>query len=78
MKPVQSTNEVEDRDFQALEEYLGLLIRIFDIAKDAGLLPIILHLNNKCPGYKKRPHAEQIQWWVYAEGFDLLEQPPEF
>jgi hypothetical protein len=52
---------VEDRDFQALEEYLGLLIRIFDIAKDAGLLPIILHLNNKSPGYKKRPHAEQIQ-----------------
>jgi hypothetical protein len=30
-----------------------LLIRIFDITEDTELLPIVLHLNNLRPMYKK-------------------------
>jgi hypothetical protein len=38
-----------NRDYQALKEYLDLLIQNFDIAEDAGLLPIFLQLNNLRP-----------------------------
>ncbi len=78
MKPVHSTKEVEDWDFRALEEYLDLLIHIFDNAEDARLLHIFMHLNNLRPMYEKWPHDEQTRWWVHAEGFSLLNQFLEF
>ncbi len=71
MKPGHSTKEVEDWDFQTLEEYLDLLFHI-------RLLHILMHLNNLRPMYEKWPHNEQTRWWVHAEGFSLLKQFLEF
>jgi hypothetical protein len=39
MKPVHAVKDISDKNYRALEEYLDLLIRAFDIAEDAGLLP---------------------------------------
>ncbi len=58
MKPIRRTKEVLDMDFQALVEYRDLLIRIFDIADDACLLPIIQRKNPKVM-YKKWLHNGQ-------------------
>jgi hypothetical protein len=38
-------------------EYLDLLLRTFDIAKDAGMLPVILHQNNLRLMYEKWQHS---------------------
>ncbi len=54
------------------------MIQIFDITEDTELLPIVLHLNNLSPMYKKWPHTEQTRWRVHAKWFDLLEQVLEF
>jgi hypothetical protein len=57
-----------------------LLILIFDIAKDAGMLPIVLHQNNlqpMYPMYEKWLHGEQAMWLTHAEWFNILEQPAE-
>ncbi len=64
---------------RALEEYLYLLIRTFDIAaEEAGMLSIVLHMNNLRPKYEKWPHSEQAKWWTHAERFDIMQQPLEF
>jgi hypothetical protein len=58
MKPVNAVRDISDKNCRALEEYLDLLIRTFDIAKDATMLPIVLHQNNLLPMYEK--------WWLYT------------
>src|SRR5450830_463615 len=78
MKPVLSAKEIGDRNFRGLEEYMDLLIRTFDIAKDAGMLDIVLHINNMRPMFEKWPHAEQTRWWVKAAEMTLQEQPAAF
>jgi hypothetical protein len=37
------------------------MIRTFDIAEDAWMLPIILHQNNFRPTYEKWPPGEQVR-----------------
>ncbi len=59
------------------KNYRDLLILTFDIAKDAGMLPIVLHQNNLQPMYEKWLHGEKAMWWTYAEWFNILEQPAE-
>src|SRR5450830_1269646 len=78
MKPVLSTKEIGDRNFRGLEEYMDLLIRTFDIAEDAGMLDIVLHINNMRPMFEKWPHSEQTRWWVKAASLTLQEQPAAF
>src|SRR5450830_1065619 len=78
MKPVLSAKEIGDRNFRGLEEYMDLLIRTFDIAKDAGMLDIVLHINNMRPMFEKWPHSEQTRWWVKAASLTLQEQPAAF
>jgi hypothetical protein len=59
MKPIYAHKE---KNYRGLEEYLDLLIWTFDIAEEAGMLPIILHMNNLRPMYEKWPHGEQARW----------------
>ncbi len=40
---------------------MDLLILTFNITKDAGMLPIVLHQNN-LPMYEKWLHGEQAMW----------------
>jgi hypothetical protein len=47
----------------------------FDIAKDVGMLPIVLHQNNLQPMYEKWLHGEQAKWWTHAKRFDILDWP---
>jgi hypothetical protein len=61
MKPVLAHKEIDKKNYQALEEYLDLLIRTFDIAEEAGMLPVVLHMNNLRPIYEKWPHGEQAK-----------------
>src|SRR5450830_266923 len=77
-KPVLSTREIGDRNFIGLEEYMDLLIRTFDIAEDAGMLDIVLHINNMRPMFEKWPHSEQTRWWVKAASLTLQQQPAAF
>jgi hypothetical protein len=58
MKPVYTFKELREKNYRGLDEYLDLLLRTFDITKDAGMLPIVLHLNNLWHMYKKWPHGE--------------------
>jgi hypothetical protein len=62
MKPVFAHKEIGEKNYRALEEYLDLLIRTFDIAEEAGMLPVVLHMNNLRPMYEKWPHCEQAKW----------------
>ncbi len=78
MKPVLAHREISDKNYRALEEYLDLLIRTFDIVEEAGMLPVVLHMNNLRPMYEKWLHGEQAKWWTHAELFDLIQQPLEF
>jgi hypothetical protein len=57
---------------------LDLLIRTFDVAKEAGMLPVMLHMNNLRPMYEKWLHGEQAKWWTHVERFDIMQQPREF
>src|SRR5450830_1799609 len=77
-EPVLSTKEIGDRNFRGLEEYMDLLIRTFDIAEDAGMLDIVLHINNMRPMFEKWPHSEQTRWWVRAAELTLQQQPAAF
>jgi hypothetical protein len=61
MKPVFAHKEIGEKNYRALEEYLDLLIRTFDIAEEAGMLPVVLHMNNLRPMYEKWPHGEQAK-----------------
>jgi hypothetical protein len=49
---------ISEKNYGALEEYLDLLIRTFDIAEEARMLSMVLHMNNLRPMYKKWPHGE--------------------
>ncbi len=62
IKPVNAARDISDRIYQTLEEFLDLLIRTFDIAEDAGMLPIVLHQNNLQPIYERWPSGEQARW----------------
>jgi hypothetical protein len=77
MKPVLAQKEIGEKNYRALEEYLDLLIRTFDIAEEARMLPIVLHMNNLGPMYENWPHGEQAKWWTHAERFDIMHQPLE-
>jgi hypothetical protein len=50
MKPVLAHKESGEKNYRALEE---LLIRTFDITEEAGMLPVVLHMNNLWPMYEK-------------------------
>src|SRR5450830_1702910 len=78
MKPVLSAKEIGDRNYRGLEEYMDLLIRTFDIAEDAGMLDIVLHINIMRPMFEKWPHPEQTRWWVRAASLTLQQQPAAF
>ncbi len=78
MKPVLAHKEISEKNYWALEEYLDLLIRTFDIAEEARMLSVVLHMNNLRPMYKKWPHGEHARWWTHAEWFDIMLQPLEF
>jgi hypothetical protein len=78
MKPVLAHREISEKNYRALEEYLDLLIRTFDIAEEAGMLSMVLHVNNLRPMYEKWLHGEQARWWTHAERFDIMQQPLEF
>jgi hypothetical protein len=78
MKPIFAHKEIGEKNYRALEEYLDLLIRTFDIAEEAGMLPVVLHMNNLRPMYEKWLHGEQAKWWTHAERFDVIQQPLEF
>ncbi len=43
MKPIHAFKEMGEKNYHGLEEYLDLLLQTFDIAEDAGMLPIVLH-----------------------------------
>jgi hypothetical protein len=49
MKLVLTHKEIGRKSYRSLEEYLDLLIQTFDIAEEAGMLPIALHMNNLRP-----------------------------
>jgi hypothetical protein len=76
MKPVHAFKELGETNYRSLEEYLEPLLRTFDIAEEAWMLPIILHQNNLRPMYKKWPHGPK--WWTNAERFNIMDQPMEF
>ncbi len=78
MNPVFAHKEIGEKNYRALEKYLDLLIRTFDIAEEAGMLPVVLHMNNLRPMYEKWPHGEQAKRWTHAERFDVVQQPLEF
>jgi hypothetical protein len=59
MKPVLAHKEISEKKDRALEEYMDLLIRTFDIAEEAGMLPVVLHMNNLRPMYEKWLQGEQ-------------------
>jgi hypothetical protein len=65
MKPALAHKEIGEKNYRALEEYLDLLIRTFDIAEEAGMLPVVLHMNNLQPMYEKWPHGEQAMLWTH-------------
>jgi hypothetical protein len=77
MKPVNAVRDISDKNYRALEEYLDLLIRTFDIAKDATMLPIVLHQNNLLPMYEKWPYREQARQSTHSEIYNILEPPAE-
>jgi hypothetical protein len=58
MKLVHTFKELREKNYRGLDEYLDLLLRTFDITEDAGMLPIVLQLNNLWPMYEKWPHGE--------------------
>jgi hypothetical protein len=58
IKPVLAHKEIGEKKYRALEEYLDLLIRTFDIAEEARILSVVLHMNNLRPMYEKWPHGE--------------------
>ncbi len=74
MKPVLAHREITEKNYRALDEYLDLLIR----TEEAGMLSVVLHMNNLQPMYEKWPHGEQARWWTHAERFDIMQQPLEF
>ncbi len=78
MKPVLAHKEISEKNYRALEEYLDLLIRTFDIAKEAGMLSVVLHMNNLRPMYEKWQHEEHAKWWTHAERFDIMLHLLEF
>jgi hypothetical protein len=78
MKPVLAFKELGEKNCRALEEYLDLLLRTFDIAEEAGMLPIVLHQNNLWSMYENWPHGEQAKWCTHAKRFDIMDQPEEF
>jgi hypothetical protein len=49
MKPVLAHKNIGEKNYRALEEYLDLLIRTFDIAEETRMLPVVLHMNNLRP-----------------------------
>jgi hypothetical protein len=49
MKPALAHKELGEKNYRGLEECLDLLIWTFDIAEEAGMQPIVLHLNNLWP-----------------------------
>jgi hypothetical protein len=53
MKPFHAARDIRDKNYWALEEFLCLLLRTFDIVEDAGVLPIVLHQNNLRLMYEK-------------------------
>jgi hypothetical protein len=61
MKQVLAHKELGEKNYQGLEEYLDLLIQTYDITEEAGMLPIVLHLNNVRPMYEKWLHGEQAK-----------------
>jgi hypothetical protein len=75
MKPFHEAKEIGEKNYQLLKQFLDFMIRTIDIAKDTGMLPIVLHQNNLRPMYKNWPHGEQARWWTHAEKFNILEQP---
>jgi hypothetical protein len=77
MKLVHAVKGIREKNYRGLEVYLGLLLRIFDIAEDSGMLPI-LHQNNLRPMYEKWLHGDQARWWTHAEKADILDQSEEF
>jgi hypothetical protein len=78
MKSVLAHREISKKNYRALEEYLDLLIRTFDMAEEAGMLSVVLHMNNLRPMYEKWPHGEQARWWTHAERSDIMQQPLKF
>jgi hypothetical protein len=62
MKPALAHKELGEKNYWGLEECLDLLTWTFDIAEEARMQPIILHLNNLWPLYKKWLHGEQTKW----------------
>ncbi len=61
-----------------METITGLWKSTFDIAKDAVMLPIVLHQNNLRPMFEKWLHGEQARWWTHAQKHDILDQPVAF
>jgi hypothetical protein len=43
VKPVHTFKELGEKNYCSLEKYLDLLLRTFDIAEEARMLPIVLH-----------------------------------
>jgi hypothetical protein len=52
---------ISDKNYRALEEYQYLLIQTFNIAEDAGMLPIMINQKNLQPMYEKWPLGEQAR-----------------
>ncbi len=52
---------------------MDLLICTVDIAEEAGMLPIVLHMNNLRPMYEKWSHGVQAKWWTHAERYDIVQ-----
>jgi hypothetical protein len=77
VKPVHTFKELGEKNNCSLEKYLDLLLRTFDIAEEARMLPVVLHQSNLRPMYEKWPHGEQTKWWTCAERFNIMDQSEE-
>jgi hypothetical protein len=78
MLPVNTAKMVPEKDWKALEEYLELLLHILEHARESGMMPIILDINNLKVMYKKWLASEQTRWWMAAAEILPMNQPEEF
>jgi hypothetical protein len=69
---------LREKNYQALEEFLDLIIKTFDITEDAGMLPFVFHQNNQRLMYEKWPHGEEAKGRTHADKFNILEQQAKF
>jgi hypothetical protein len=76
--PVSTARAVLERDWKALELHLDLLLHTLEHAKELGMMPVVLHVNNLKHVYGKWLVSEKTRLWVAAAGIFPLSSPKTF